>query len=226
MKKFFVLALVGAFGIASAVEYGPGAGFSVPDSSAVGAGSNYTVTGALPTVGSLNWVKVNFGTSTAAPNKSHTWAGDIIAVFSHVGSGTSMHLMSRVGSTTAAGVGDSSDLSGTYRFFEVGADFAAAAATATAAQAIANGDYARSTHFLGAGAGNSGNGTPQYNGGLFANFAGLALNGDWRLFLTDNAGGDVGDVTSWSFDVTPTPEPGTMAVLGLGALALMRRRAK
>lgn len=226
MRRLLTFAGLVVAGQSMAIEFGPGAGFTFPDNSAVGGGSNINVAGQLPFIASLNWVKVSFGTTTTAPNRMHTWVGDLIVVFSHVGTGTSVHLFSRVGSTTATGIGDSSDLSGPYRFFETGASFAAAAGTVAGGVPVPNGDYARSTHAFGAGAGNSGVGVPQFNANTYANFTGLATNGDWRLFITDNAGGDVGDVTAWSFDATLVPEPATLAVLGIGALALLRRRRK
>lgn len=226
MKKLLILALSAVGTSAMAVTFGPGASFNIPDTSPTSGSSTINVSGQPPTVGSLNWVAVDFnttGTGLSFPSK-HTWAGDLIVQLRHVGSGTTVHLFSRVGSTTAGGVGDSSDLAGRYRFFETGASFSAAATAATSTTAIANGDYARSSHAFGAGAGNNANGIANFNGNTFASFSGLALNDNWTLEIWDSASGDVGTVDSWSFDVTPVPEPATMAILGMGALALIRRR--
>ena len=86
------------------------------------------------------------------------------------------------------------------------------------------GDYAASTHAGGSGTAASSLGIAQYNGGTFAGFNGMALAGTWTLKIWDQASGDTGAVGDWAFNVTATPEPGTMAALGLGAVALIRRR--
>ncbi|MBI5707518.1 MAG: PEP-CTERM sorting domain-containing protein [Armatimonadetes bacterium] len=228
MKRLLAISLLAVVSGAMATEFGPGAAFAIPDSSATGGQSTINVSGQNPVVGSLNWVRVEFGTtrSTTGSTRWHTWVGDLIAIFTHVSSGTSMHLFSRTGATTGTSIGDSSNLAGSYKFFETGSSFAAEAALGTTSYILRPGDYARSTHAAGAGAGNSSNGTAQYNAGTFASFTGLAMNGDWNLKVVDNAGGDVGDVVSWSFDATPTPEPASLAVLGLGAAVLLRRKQK
>lgn len=218
MKKILGIALMATMaGAAMAqVTYGPGAGFAIPDSPAAGASSDIVI-GAGGPISSMNWVSLNV---------THTWAGDLIARITHVDTGTEVHLFSRVGSTTAGGAGDSSNLDGTYRFFETGASFAAAAAAAPGTNdLIATGDYARSSHALGAGAGLS-NGVLQYNANTFANFAGESLAGTWRLTVSDHAGADLGSVAEWHFNATAVPEPASMAALGLGVAALLRRRRK
>jgi hypothetical protein len=55
------------------------------------------------------------------------------------------------------------------------------------------------------------------------NALGQAMATDVRLF----ASGSAGDLMGYdNFSVSPVPEPATMAVLGLGALALLRKRRK
>ena len=54
-----------------------------------------------------------------------------------------------------------------------------------------------------------------------------SLNGTWTLTAWDNAGGDTGTVDRIVFKaLNPVPEPASMAVLGVGAAALLRRRKR
>lgn len=135
---------------------------------------------------------------------SHTWAGDLIATVSGgVGS-----LMNRVGATVTGNVGDSSDFGGDYTFSNSGGDLWAAAAAAGGTAIIAGGNY-RAT-----GA----------NSSAPLTLPGTIGPGTYTLTISDNAGLDTGSLNGWCIDYTPVPEPATMAVLGAGALALIRRR--
>ena len=53
-------------------------------------------------------------------------------------------------------------------------------------------------------------------------FDGQNAGGTWTLFVADLAAADVGRIESWGLEVVP--EPATIALLGLGALQLLRRR--
>ena len=59
-------------------------------------------------------------------------------------------------------------------------------------------------------------------------FVGIPLSGEWMLSMTNVSMDDQGNFDSWEFNVTsaPVPEPATLAVLGAGALAVMRRRRR
>ena len=89
----------------------------------------------------------------------------------------------------------------------------ATAATALGADIIANGTY------------NAG-GFDGTNAQTVSSFASLASasGGNWTLTAVDRAGGDFGNMVSWEMSANPVPEPATMAVLGVAALAAARRR--
>ena len=59
-------------------------------------------------------------------------------------------------------------------------------------------------------------------------FVGTNPNGDWKLFVQDFVGGDVGSIAGgWSMNLTAVPEPGTYAAIVASALvgfAWIRRR--
>lgn len=48
----------------------------------------------------------------------------------------------------------------------------------------------------------------------------------WELVIIDDADGDQGFLTSYTLRGTFIPEPATLALLGLGAVAALRRRSK
>lgn len=150
-------------------------------------------------------LSVSFGTGTAAPNRAHTWAGDIRIVLTHVTSGISVNVLDRVGFPAGA-AGDSSDLSGTYNFNDAFAGSFEAAATATgAAVPIPAGNY-------------------RTVDGNLSSFFGRSKAGDWTVNISDNAAGDLGDVTNVTLTIFNVPTPGAAALFGLAGLAGMRRR--
>ena len=54
---------------------------------------------------------------------------------------------------------------------------------------------------------------------LLSSFTGQNGEGSWTLFLADVAGGDQSTVSSWGLEITSTPEPSSLAMMGLVALA-------
>ena len=143
----------------------------------------------------------------------HTWIGDLVATLTHVADGTS-DLFNRIGRIGGAGFGDSSDALGPYKFTNGPkgnpGDIWAAAALAGAAAVVPAGNYRATT--AGAAAFID----------LCAPFLSGGSKGTWRLNVHDDAGGDVGTLVSAT--LTLKPEPSTLALLGLGTLALIRRR--
>ncbi|MGP1309846.1 MAG: proprotein convertase P-domain-containing protein [Phycisphaerales bacterium] len=136
-------------------------------------------------------------------NISHTWVGDLSVTLSN--GSNSINLFNRPG-FTGTGFGDNSNLGGAYLFADGGADFAAAAAAAIGTDAIvAPGTYAA-------------------NGSFASTFGGGGSAGTWTLSITDNAGGDIGNLSGWTLNLVPVPTPGAAALLGLAGVAGLRRR--
>ncbi len=62
---------------------------------------------------------------------------------------------------------------------------------------------------------------------LLGSFDGLNPNGDWTLFLADVDFGQQSTLVNWGVVITAIPEPSTIALGGLGALALaLHRRSR
>jgi hypothetical protein len=208
--------------VASADVFGPGPGGTIPDAttSFTGPGtftSVIPVGGTIPGLSSLTSVTLTFPTLTTGETTRHSWAGDIQAILT-APNGDNVHLFSKVGATTATSFGDSSDLAGTYTFINTvtAPTFEQAATTALSTAPIAPGTYQRSTNAL-AGA------TVGVDNDDYTVFNGDNLNGNWTLTLKDWGAGDTGDLVNWSMDIF-VPEPSSLALLGLGGLALLRRR--
>jgi len=202
MKNLAILGLLVAAGAAHAVTYTySGAAYAIPDNNVAGISTQIM---GVPALASINSVSITM---------THTWVGDLILTLSN--GSTTVNLFRRVGQTsTMTGVGDSSNLDGTYVFAASGGDFvAAAAAAATSSAVVAPGNYFSSDT-------NTANNSSVANGF----FAGAQAATNWTLFSNDNAAGDTGTIETWSIDGSPVPEPTTMAALGLGLAAVARRR--
>jgi MYXO-CTERM domain-containing protein len=201
MSKFLAASagLALAAGALAGNTYGPGPGAALPDNTPAGFNSVINV-GDSFSIADVSVTITGF---------QSTWVGDIIATLSN--GTTTINLMNRIGSTTPAGVGDSSDLGGTYTFADGGANLTAAALAAGAFDVIAPGTYAASGF----------NNTPV---GMAAAFAGQNSAGAWTLNVSDNAAADANSFTGWTLTLTPVPTPGAAALLGLAGVAGLRRR--
>ena len=121
---------------------------------------------------------------------NHSWVGDIEATLISP-DGTEHTIMSRTGSTTGTGAGDSSDLDGLYGFNDAATgDWWAEAAAQSGGSPLTPGDY-RTTDNASADATDM---TPAFDG--------VDPNGTWTLRVTDNAGGDTGDITDANLTIT------------------------
>lgn len=209
MKKVLILAL---FAVTAAAMADPftvnGAGFAIPDNdTAVGGSSSGTWGGSGGAITSID--------SVTLTGISHTFIGDLRVWLEH--NGQIFTLFQRPGTGT---FGLGADLNGTYTFDLVSAqtlEQGGAGATVTP------GNY-RAAHQTNELNLTPGNNTVMSDGTVFN---GGSVLGAWTLHITDGAATDTGSLgQGWSATGTysTVPEPASMAALGLGALALIRRR--
>jgi len=158
---------------------------------------------------------------TGANDLSHTWAGDMTLSLTSPG-GTVLSLMNRPGRGTGSTFGFNTDfvVANDYTFRDSGTDVFATNPGAT----LASGIYRSSTQNNAPTALDAGLVAYSYIQTSFSVFNGQNGNGNWVLNAQDFAAGDDGAFTGWTVHINAVPEPATMAVLGLGAVALMRRR--
>ena len=186
----FFLAFSGSLGAQTAYSFtGTGTG-PIQD----GTATTPPAYGAATTVSfAVSGLPLNVKNVGLSFNMSHTWVGDLEVVLRAPGGSPGVFIFSRVGATTATGFGDDSDLGGTYSFGDVssGADFWAAAATASGAAVIPAGTYRASTPGGAPGGGAIGSIDP-----LFAGLTPAQANGTWTLSFRDASLGQTGTVTS------------------------------
>jgi hypothetical protein len=131
----------------------------------------------------------------------HTWMGDVIATLI-APNGASHTLFGVTGSTTATGIGDSSDIAGPYVFSDTApappsGGWWQESTARTATQAMTSGTY-RTTGLGGAGQVN-----PAPPTSINASFSGVSnANGTWTLRFTDGCSGDTGAVSAASLSLT------------------------
>jgi hypothetical protein len=213
MKKILSFACAIAVGVAlcssalADITDNSGAGFSIPDNDPAGVSSSITIAG--------NEVISNLEVTLFGA--AHTWVGDLVVTISN--GTTTADLMRRTGNPdpSSGGFGDSDDLGGDYTFADGEANLWTWVDGNTGV--IPSGRWEAST------TGPVGVGTPV---DLSALFGGQSTLGTWTLAISDNAGGDIGDIQGWGISFTSSaaiPEPGSLALLGvMGVACIIRRR--
>lgn len=205
MKRLAVL----SFATVSAASFGQvwsGGGGAIPD------GTNATSTpGAISTT--IAVPELLSVSSITISGLAHTWAGDLAATVTAPG-GASFDLFIRPGRAAAQSFGTPF---GTFNDF-----------TGGIYTFVASGGTNLWTTFAGGNAGTGSYDASTANGGGAASglFPGGYGAGDWTLTVSDWAESDTGSFNSWEIRGEMVPEPATMAILGLGAAALIRRRRK
>jgi trimeric autotransporter adhesin len=158
---------------------------AIPDNNPVGRSVTFDVSGAT-----------SIGDIRLSTTMNHTWVGDLVVTLSPPGVAPlapgSFTLFQRIGSNTGTGGGDSSDLNGTYNFFDAAPGDMWGTAVATIGGTIPPGDYR--TMAVGTGA-------PTSLSVPFGALSAAAINGTWTLYVQDLAGGDLGSITAASLTI-------------------------
>jgi hypothetical protein len=185
---------------------GSGSGFSIPDNNPTGAFSDIVVADNFL----INDITVGLSSLT------HTWIGDLIATLTHIDTNTTVDLFNRVGRTT--GLGDGSNLSGSYNFNDAfTGDLWSVAISVDGISTIPGGDY------FPTGAASSAK-VP-----MLTTISGLPSSGTWRLKISDVSDADTGTLGSWSLNLqgsSPASVPGPLPLLGAGAAFGWSRRLR
>jgi len=150
--------------------YGPGDGFVIPDNNPGGASSSIVITdsGAIEDL------------DLVLSEMNHTWLGDLIITLTHVDSGTAWNITNRAGQLEGGDeeFGFDIDLGGTYTIDDESTSGSFHDQIGFEGGLLPPGDY--------------------NSLGSLSNFDGLDIAGTWTLLISDNAGGDTGELGSWS----------------------------
>lgn len=213
MRKLLAFAFLTVAAASNAAIYTmSGAGFGIVDNTTQSSSASFS--GLAGTISSLDSVEV-FGIT-------HTWVGDLTARLNYGGQIFTLFHRPTGSSTSAAG--SNNNFAGAGLVFNL--------STATTIDSIVN---ATTTANIPSGTYRAAHQTVENqttavgNNPVLSNhsiFNGLDPNGSWNLSITDSAAGDVGSISGWRATGTynAVPEPATMAALGLGVAALLRRR--
>lgn len=167
-------------------------------------GDGFTIVDNTKKVSTINITTPGTLSSITLVNLTHTWAGDLIAKVT--GPSGTFTLFDNIGGGGPCS-GDSSNFAGTYSFANGGSNIWTEAAAGNSSYNMAPGTYSTSD-----------------NVGTQLTMPTTLGVGVYTLSIEDICSGDDGALGQWCIEYTPVPEPASMAVLGAGALALIRRR--
>ncbi|MFO0873736.1 MAG: thrombospondin type 3 repeat-containing protein [Phycisphaerales bacterium] len=127
----------------------------------------------------------------------HTWCGDVIITLTHVNTGATCTLVSRIGLPANPGpidFGDSSNYNGNYGFADTfTANIWTAAAAGGTTYIIPPGGYVATAPVTG------------YPVSILGVFGGTDSAGTWRLTISDAVAGDKGSFTGWTLEIAGVP---------------------
>lgn len=135
---------------------------------------------------------------------THTFVGDLIVSLSN--GSTSVNLVNRPGVPEFSSFGWAYNLNGNYTFDD----------SASVTWDNVNNGVQDTAFNIASGSYLGENALAAFNGG--------SVGGTWTLTISDNAGIDIGALSSWSLTVRAVPAPAGFALLGLGGLIVARRR--
>lgn len=217
MKALSALAMFAVAGASMAAGFTvTGTGGAIPDNNTTGFSNTANFSGPAGSITSIDSVQIF--------NLNHTWVGDLIMYVEH--GGQRFTLFQRVQGDGGTGAGDSSNLGGTYIFDTISSQtLEANAGSNTSTSYVVPGGSYRAAHQTNELA------TTVAPNSVFSSgsvFNGMDPNGGWTIHATDGAGADTGSFGDWVVkgQYNAVPEPATMAALGLGVAALLRRRRK
>ncbi len=181
---------------------------SIPDNTPAGISSTIPVTGGviLDAASKLS-VTLTFGTGITAPNREHTWVGDLKVTLTSPGGNTIV--FDRPG-VPVSGTGNNADMNGAYTFTTSASAILPQLNTDASVVSgnVVNGNYKPSD---------------SSNPDAAHNWAGFTfpfnVNGNWTLTISDNATSDFGDLINWSLSFATfyshvVAGPGTIGSVG------------
>lgn len=204
MREFLLLALAtilsgAAYGQFTSIAFtGTGTG-SIPD----GTATTPPAFGAPRTVSfTVSGLLFNVRNVAVSMDLSHSWIGDLEAVLEAPGGSPAVYIFSRVGSLSATGFGDDSDLDGVYTFADAQSygDLLAAAAAVGGTSVVPSGNYRASSPDGSPGGGVIGNFSI-----LFAALTPAQAHGTWAWTFRDASLGNTGSVASATLGIGVGP---------------------